>query len=76
MSIDDAAIETMQTLPPEGKQQLLEYARSLQQQMVAAQGSYEKINLRSHPAFGLWKDREDLNNRKRWREQIMNDTSS
>lgn len=75
MSVVKAVTQTVQLLSPEQQQQVLAYAQALHQKQAQAS---EDTNVHSdnsdsflkHPAFGMWKDREDMKDSVEWVRQV------
>jgi hypothetical protein len=61
--------KAVQALPPE-QQKVLEYAQTLQRQEDAVNTRHEPGSWRNDPAFGMWKDREDMKDSVEWVRQI------
>ena len=70
MSVLEAVTQTVQALSPEQQQQVLEYAQALHQAKNLSSSDSHTNSFLDHPAFGIWKDREELNNVKEWRQQL------
>ena len=72
MSIEEAVIETVQSLSTEAQQKVLDYARTLKEAQSKSTAKPKLGKLSEHPAFGMWKDRKDMEDVREWRKQLWN----
>ncbi|MEL7068493.1 MAG: DUF2281 domain-containing protein [Cyanobacteria bacterium J06581_3] len=70
MSVTEMVLETIQALPAEQQQQVLEYAQALQKNHMPEPTEQRANSFLNHPAFGMWKDRDDMKDVKEWRQQL------
>ncbi len=62
--------ERFQALPPEAQRQMLAFLAFLEQRYRMARSRHPKKTLRSYAFVGLWREREDLKDSRRWVRQV------
>ncbi|MGB7249051.1 MAG: hypothetical protein WBC73_08935 [Phormidesmis sp.] len=70
MSVAEMVLATIQALTEEQQRQVLEYAQALQKEHISEGTDLQSNSFLNHPAFGVWKDREDMKNVREWRQQL------
>jgi hypothetical protein len=69
MTLEQAILEKVRSLPIEKQQEILNFADSLAREFQA-DTTEPKIAWQNHPSIGMWKDREDMQDSTGWVRQI------
>lgn len=70
MSTTETVLEMVKRLTPEQQQKVIEYVQLLQQEKTAEATNSKVGDFRQHPFFGMWKDREDMEDVTEWRKRL------
>jgi Protein of unknown function (DUF2281) len=68
MTLEQAILEKVRSLPIEKQQEILNFADSLTQKSQAAVAD-PKTDWQNSPSIGMWKDREDMQDSTDWVRQ-------
>jgi hypothetical protein len=68
MTLEQAILEKVRSLPIEKQQAILNFADSLTQKSHAAAAEF-KTDWQNNPSIGMWKDREDMQDSTDWVRQ-------
>lgn len=68
MTLEQAILEKVRSLPIEKQQEILNFADSLTQKSQADTAD-TKTDWQNNPSIGMWKDREDMQDSTDWVRQ-------
>lgn len=69
MSIEQAILEKVRSLPADKQQEILDFAEFLVQKSQIATTS-TKIDWQNSPAIGMWQDREEMQDSTGWVQNL------